>query len=45
MISGNQDIEFAIQALRVGATDLSGQDELARWVELGSTYARSLPPK
>jgi TfoX/Sxy family transcriptional regulator of competence genes len=31
--------------LRVGAADLSGQDELARWVELGSTYARSLPPK
>jgi TfoX N-terminal domain len=31
--------------LRVGADDLESDDELARWVELGTAYARSLPPK
>ena len=31
--------------LRVAARDLASDDELARWVELGSGYARSLPAK
>lgn len=31
--------------LRVNADALSTDDELAKWVELGTTYARSLPPK
>ena len=31
--------------LRVGAEDVRSEDELARWVELGTTYARSLPVK
>ena len=31
--------------LRVEADDVSGDDELARWVERGRSYARSLPPK
>ena len=31
--------------LRVDAEDVRTDDELARWVELGTTYARSLPAK
>lgn len=31
--------------LRVGADQLESDGELARWVELGTAYARSLPPK
>ena len=31
--------------LRVDAEDVRDPSELARWVELGSTYARSLPGK
>src|SRR5215831_13823512 len=31
--------------LRVGGDDVRKQPELARWVELGTTYARSLPAK
>jgi TfoX N-terminal domain len=31
--------------LRVDAGDVSSDTDLARWVDLGSTYARSLPPK
>jgi TfoX/Sxy family transcriptional regulator of competence genes len=31
--------------LRLGSEDVSADDELAKWVELGSGYARSLPPK
>jgi hypothetical protein len=31
--------------LRVGAEDLRSKRELATWVELGTTYARSLPAK
>ena len=31
--------------LRVGAEDLRAEPQLARWVELGTTYARSLPAK
>ena len=31
--------------LRVGAEDLLTQRQLAKWVELGTTYARSLPAK
>jgi TfoX/Sxy family transcriptional regulator of competence genes len=31
--------------LRVGADDLRSERELAEWVELGTTYARSLPAK
>ena len=31
--------------LRVGAEDLRSERELATWVELGTTYARSLPAK
>ena len=31
--------------LRVGAEDLRTKRQLAKWVELGTTYARSLPPK
>ncbi len=31
--------------LRVESNDVRQQPELARWVELGTTYARSLPPK
>ncbi len=31
--------------LRVDSADVSTKRELARWVELGTTYARSLPPK
>jgi len=31
--------------LRVGADDLRTDDQLARWIEIGTGYARSLPPK
>ena len=31
--------------LRVGPEDLRTKRQLARWVELGTTYARSLPAK
>jgi hypothetical protein len=31
--------------LRVGAEGVETQDELEPWVEIGATYARSLPPK
>jgi hypothetical protein len=31
--------------LRVDAEDVGTDDELARWVELGTAYARSLPAK
>jgi TfoX N-terminal domain len=31
--------------LRVGPEDLRSERELARWVELGTAYARSLPAK
>ncbi len=31
--------------LRVDAQDVRTKRQLARWVELGVTYARSLPPK
>jgi TfoX N-terminal domain len=31
--------------LRVGSDDLRTDDELASWVEIGTGYARSLPPK
>ena len=31
--------------LRVGPEDLRTRPQLARWVELGTTYARSLPAK
>jgi hypothetical protein len=31
--------------LRVGSDDLRTDDELAAWVERGTGYARSLPPK
>jgi TfoX N-terminal domain len=31
--------------LRVDAGDVSSDADLARWVDVGSTYARSLPPK
>jgi TfoX/Sxy family transcriptional regulator of competence genes len=31
--------------LRVGPEDLRTKRQLAKWVELGATYARSLPPK
>jgi TfoX N-terminal domain len=31
--------------LRVGPEDLRSKRQLARWVELGTTYARSLPVK
>ncbi len=31
--------------LRVNAEDVTTKRELARWVERGTTYARSLPPK
>jgi TfoX/Sxy family transcriptional regulator of competence genes len=31
--------------LRVAATDLGGDAELARWVGIGVAYARSLPSK
>jgi TfoX/Sxy family transcriptional regulator of competence genes len=31
--------------LRVAAEDVRSNDELARWVELGTSYARSLPAK
>lgn len=31
--------------LRVDAEDVRTRDELARWVELGTAYARSLPAK
>ena len=31
--------------LRVGAEDVRTERELARWVELGTSFARSLPPK
>ena len=31
--------------LRVNADALGADDELAKWVELGTTYARSLPKK
>jgi TfoX/Sxy family transcriptional regulator of competence genes len=31
--------------LRVDSDDVRRQSELARWVALGTTYARSLPPK
>lgn len=31
--------------LRVGPHDLRTKQQLAKWVELGAAYARSLPPK
>lgn len=31
--------------LRLDAEDVQSGPELARWVELGTAYARSLPPK
>jgi hypothetical protein len=31
--------------LRVSSDDLRTDDQLARWVEIGTGYARSLPPK
>ena len=31
--------------LRVDAADVRTKRQLARWVRLGTTYARSLPPK
>jgi TfoX/Sxy family transcriptional regulator of competence genes len=31
--------------LRVDAADVAADDELAKWVERGTTYAGSLPPK
>ena len=31
--------------LRVDADDVRTKRQLAKWVELGTTYARSLPPK
>jgi TfoX/Sxy family transcriptional regulator of competence genes len=31
--------------LRLDAKDVKGKRELAKWVELGTTYARSLPAK
>ena len=31
--------------LRVDSADVEADDELARWVERGVAYARSLPPK
>jgi hypothetical protein len=31
--------------LRVGPEDLRTKRQLARWVDLGTAYARSLPPK
>jgi TfoX N-terminal domain len=31
--------------LRVDAADVESDDELARWVEIGTGYARALPPK
>jgi TfoX/Sxy family transcriptional regulator of competence genes len=31
--------------LRVGAEDLRTKRQLAKWVQLGTTYARSLPAK
>ena len=31
--------------LRVDSEDVSAKPDLSRWVELGTTYARSLPPK
>lgn len=31
--------------LRVGAEDLRTKPQLAKWVDLGTAYARSLPPK
>jgi len=31
--------------LRVGSDTVQGAPDLAKWVDLGITYARSLPPK
>jgi hypothetical protein len=31
--------------LRVDTADVATKPKLARWVEIGTTYARSLPPK
>jgi len=31
--------------LRVASEAVAGDDDLARWVEVGTTYAGSLPPK
>jgi hypothetical protein len=31
--------------LRISSDDLCTDDQLARWVEIGTGYARSLPPK
>jgi TfoX/Sxy family transcriptional regulator of competence genes len=31
--------------LRVDSDELGAEDELAKWVEIGTTYARSLPAK
>jgi TfoX/Sxy family transcriptional regulator of competence genes len=31
--------------LRVGADDVRTKRQLAKWVELGTAYARALPPK
>jgi hypothetical protein len=31
--------------LRVDSEDVRGEDALAAWVERGTAYARTLPPK
>jgi TfoX/Sxy family transcriptional regulator of competence genes len=31
--------------LRISSDDLRTDDELARWIEIGTGYVRSLPPK
>jgi hypothetical protein len=31
--------------LRVGSADLHTRRQLAKWVDMGAAYARSLPPK
>jgi TfoX/Sxy family transcriptional regulator of competence genes len=31
--------------VRVDAADVRGRQDLVRWIRLGTTYARSLPPK
>ena len=31
--------------LRVGPEDLASDDDLSRWVDIGTGHARSLPPK
>jgi TfoX/Sxy family transcriptional regulator of competence genes len=47
--TGAQPMEMRGRAmpgwLRVDAADVRGDADLARWVELGTSYARSLPAK